>query len=45
MFSKDSFDIRIIDFGLSYRFQENMKEELRSLNKNKILGTSYYIAP
>jgi len=45
MFSKDSFDLKIIDFGLSFIYDEDMRSELKTKNKNKLIGTSYYIAP
>lgn len=45
MNSKKSLDLKIIDFGLSYQWKENMKTELRLEKKNKLIGTSYYIAP
>jgi calcium-dependent protein kinase len=35
----------VIDFGLSYSYEEDMKAELQSKNKNKLIGTPYYIAP
>lgn len=42
---KDNDHIVLIDFGLSYQWQENMEEELIIYGANKILGTAYYIAP
>jgi calcium-dependent protein kinase len=45
MFSNDSLDLKVIDFGLSYSYEGDMKAELQSKNKNKLIGTSYYIAP
>jgi calcium-dependent protein kinase len=45
MFSKNSFELKIIDFGLSFQYDKDMKEELKQKNKNKLIGTSYYIAP
>ncbi len=29
MFSNDSLDLKIIDFGLSYNYEEDMKTELK----------------
>ena len=37
--------MKIIDFGLSYEWKNSMREELISEKKNKLIGTSYYIAP
>jgi serine/threonine protein kinase len=37
--------MKIIDFGLSYEWKENMRNELIASKKNKLIGTSYYIAP
>ena len=45
MNSKKTLELKIIDFGLSYEWHENMKAELRNYKKNKLIGTSYYIAP
>lgn len=45
MFSNSSFSLKLIDFGLSYQYESDMKGELKANNKNKLLGTSYYIAP
>lgn len=45
MNSKSSLEIKLIDFGLSYEWENNMQEELIKQKKNKLAGTSYYIAP
>jgi calcium-dependent protein kinase len=37
--------MKIIDFGLSYQYENDMKLELQQNKKNKLLGTAYYIAP
>ena len=37
--------MKIIDFGLSYEWKDNMRTELIAEKKNKLIGTSYYIAP
>lgn len=37
--------MKIIDFGLSYEWKETMRTELIAEKKNKLIGTSYYIAP
>jgi calcium-dependent protein kinase len=42
---RDNDHIVLIDFGLSYQWQDNMEEELIMYGANKILGTAYYIAP
>ena len=45
MSSKNTLELKIIDFGLSYEWKNNMREELAAEKKNKLIGTSYYIAP
>jgi calcium-dependent protein kinase len=45
MNSKKNLELKIIDFGLSYQWKQNMREELIVEKKNKMIGTSYYIAP
>ncbi len=45
MSSKKTLEMKIIDFGLSYEWRENMRAELLAEKKNKLIGTSYYIAP
>jgi calcium-dependent protein kinase len=45
MSSKKTLELKIIDFGLSYQWKENMRNEMISEKKNKLIGTSYYIAP
>jgi serine/threonine protein kinase len=45
MNSKTSLEIKLIDFGLSYKWEKNMNEEMIKQKKNKLIGTSYYIAP
>jgi len=45
MNSKKTLELKIIDFGLSYQWQEDMRKEIRNEKKNKLIGTSYYIAP
>lgn len=45
MVSKKNLELKIIDFGLSYQWKENMQKQLIAEKKNKLIGTSYYIAP
>lgn len=45
MSSKKSLEMKIIDFGLSYQWKDDMNAELKKEKKNKLIGTSYYIAP
>lgn len=45
MNSKSTLQLKLIDFGLSYCWKNNMREELKEEKKNKLIGTSYYIAP
>ena len=35
----------LIDFGLSFPWKNNMKQDLESACMNKIVGTSYYVSP
>lgn len=43
--SPNDDQITLIDFGLSYQWNQNMKEELIISGHNKLVGTSYYVAP
>lgn len=45
MGSKKTLQLKIIDFGLSYEWKDNMRNQLIEQKKNKLIGTSYYIAP
>lgn len=45
MNSTKNLEMKIIDFGLSYQWKNSMREELIIQKKNKLIGTSYYIAP
>lgn len=45
MNSKKTLELKIIDFGLSYQWKNAMRGELIAEKKNKLIGTSYYIAP
>jgi serine/threonine protein kinase len=42
---QDSLEIKLTDFGLSCKWSEDLRKELKEKGANKILGTSYYIAP
>jgi calcium-dependent protein kinase len=43
--NKKSMNLKLIDFGLSFEYKENMREELKLKKETKLVGTSYYIAP
>lgn len=45
MNSKKTLELKLIDFGLSYAWNNDMKKELALEKRNKLIGTSYYIAP
>lgn len=46
LFSRAEDDIiTLIDFGLSFHWQFEMKSELEAAGANKIVGTSYYVSP
>ena len=40
-----SWDIMLIDFGLSFRWKSSMREEVAEAEKGKVIGTPYYISP
>jgi calcium-dependent protein kinase len=41
-----SLDIMLIDFGLCYRWKDDMKKELsKKEGHGNLIGTAYYIAP
>ncbi len=41
----DTNSLKLIDFGLSYQWKDDMRAELKAKGENKLIGTSYYIAP
>lgn len=45
MMINNSWDIMLIDFGLSFHWKNDMKSEVQSAEQGKITGTPYYIAP
>lgn len=45
MNSRKNLDMKIIDFGLSYQWKNDMRAELLASGRNRLVGTSYYIAP
>lgn len=45
MKNRETWEISLIDFGLSFEWTRNMKEEMIKCNQMKIIGTAYYIAP
>lgn len=45
MFNKETLDLKLADFGLSAKWEKDLRKELIQSGRNKILGTSYYIAP
>ena len=45
MVNSISWDIMLIDFGLSFKWKDNMKEEVYKAEKGKIIGTPYYMSP
>jgi calcium-dependent protein kinase len=38
-------NIMLIDFGLSFKWNYDMKTEMEMSGANKIVGTSYYVSP
>ena len=44
--SKKKLDLMLIDFGLSFRWKKNFREELvKKESKGTLVGTAYYMAP
>lgn len=44
--SKKTLDIMLIDFGLSFRWKEDCRTEIKAKEKkSELVGTAYYIAP
>ena len=40
---KNEFSLKVIDFGLSYRWKENMNKELKERNEKKLVGTVNFL--
>ena len=46
LFLKNDDDlITLIDFGMGFQWNDNMMTELIQTGNNKLVGTSYYVAP
>ena len=46
LFSRsDADEIMLIDFGLSFPWKNNMKQDLENAGMNKVVGTWYYVSP
>ena len=45
MINTHSWDLMLIDFGLSFRWKENMQAEVSKAENGKVIGTPYYISP
>jgi serine/threonine protein kinase len=45
MCNDHSWDIKIIDFGLSFQWKKDMRSEVQALENGKIIGTPYYMSP
>lgn len=46
LFSRTDADlITLIDFGMAFPWREDMRTELVQSGNNKLVGTSYYVAP
>ena len=43
--STESDEIGLIDFGLAFEWEEDMGSEMKEKSQNRIMGTSYYMAP
>ena len=42
---KDADTITLIDFGMAHQWNSDMRNELIKSGNNKLVGTSYYVAP
>ena len=40
---KNDTAIKVIDFGLSYKWKNNMNKELKEMKVNKLIGTVKYV--
>ena len=45
MINSTSWELMLIDFGLSFRWKKNMREEVSQVENGKIVGTPYYMSP
>lgn len=45
MEGEKGWEVRLIDFGLSFSWKKNMREEVALWGGNKPVGTCYYMAP
>jgi serine/threonine protein kinase len=45
MEKEGSWEIRVIDFGLSFIWNKSMREELATKEEKKLIGTTYYMSP
>ena len=45
MVNNISWDIMLIDFGLSFKWKEDMSQEVHAAEKGKVIGTPYYMSP
>ncbi len=45
MVNDNSWDLMLIDFGLSFIWKYDMQSEVLAAEEGKIIGTPYYMSP
>lgn len=45
MENEASWEIRMIDFGLSFGWKQDMREEMKAKEERRLIGTCYYMSP
>lgn len=45
MENESSWGIRMIDFGLSFGWKQDMREEMKNKEERRLIGTCYYMSP
>lgn len=45
MENESSWEVRMIDFGLSFGWKQDMREEMKIKEERRLIGTCYYMSP
>lgn len=45
MENQTSWEVRMIDFGLSFGWKQDMREEMKIKEERRLIGTCYYMSP
>jgi hypothetical protein len=45
MRNNQDWEIVLIDFGLSFEWVNNVREEMQAQGQQRVVGTAYYLAP